>query len=83
MNINPAIVSKAAMIIILTRALPNISSASSFLFCPNLIDISELAPIPINMEKAILITIMGKPILTPAIPKGPTPFPMKTISTKL
>ena len=73
-NISPIIVIEIIIIQSKVKAFPNIFSASSFLCCPNLIDIIEAEPIPINILKAINTVIIGNVKPTPVIAKDPTSF---------
>ena len=63
--------------------LPKIWIALSLSFCPNLIATNVEAPTPTNEPKAAARFISGKVIAKPAIARGPTPCPIKILSTML
>ncbi len=51
--------------------------------CPSRIEVSAAAPIPINDPKAEAMFIRGIESATPEMAIGPTPCPMKILSTML
>ena len=63
--------------------LPNTPSAASRRPCPSRIEVSAAAPIPINDPKADAMFIRGIESATPEMAIGPTPCPMKMLSTML
>jgi len=65
------------------NAFAAIFSASSFFFSPSFMEIREVAPSPINIERAIDMSIIGKVTVNPESAREPTPLPIKILSTTL
>ena len=67
----------------ITKPLPNARSASSSSPAPNLRDDSEAVPIATHMDSAPTNSCSGNATDVAAMPSGPTPQPMKIVSTTL
>ncbi len=79
----PTAVKSAATRKLSNTTLPNTPSAASRRPCPSRIEVSAAAPIPINDPKADAMFIRGIESATPEMAIGPTPCPMKMLSTML
>ena len=72
------------MIIFKTITFPkNTCVALSLSFCPNFMATKVDAPTPTSEPKAAAKFIRGNVTANPAIANGPTPWPMKRLSTIL
>jgi hypothetical protein len=68
---------------IITSALPTARAARSFSPRPIMREITEAEPMPTSSATATMRIWIGKAIPTPPIASGPTPRPMKIVSTRL
>ena len=71
------------MSIVSVNELPNIFSAFCTSFCPMVMETLAAAPAPINMPNAINKIMKGNVSANPEMASGPTPCPMKILSTIL
>ena len=60
------------MMMLSSRALPNISVAFSFSRSPRRMEVRAAAPAPTNVPKAVAKFITGSAIVMPANPNSPT-----------